>query len=287
MCFPCSFHWWGNEDVGFWVVLNETRSSVDGADFTAGLVLIDKPIGPTSFRMIQHVRRALQIKKVGHSGTLDPFASGLLIVCIGRPATRLIPRLMVGDKLYEAELRLGVETDTLDLEGRVVAEHQVPALDLAVVQACLDGFMGDQLQAPPAFSAVKHQGKPLYHYARNGVIVEKAPRPVRIDELTCTFLREEAMGIRVRCSKGTYIRTLAADIGKALGCGAHLTALRRLENGPFSVDTAVPGDLLADRDEARAMLLAQAIDIAALEQLMKKEESGDCGLTVGHDPVFA
>lgn len=264
-------------------MLSETGSPEDGADFTAGVVLIDKPIGPTSFRVVQQVRQAMQIKKVGHSGTLDPFASGLLIVCIGRPATRLIPRLMVGDKLYEAELRLGVETDTLDIEGRVVAEHQVPPLDISTVRSCLDTFMGDQLQTPPAYSAVKHQGKPLYHYARNGVIIEKEPRPVRIEELTCTFLREETMGIRVRCSKGTYIRTLAADIGQALGCGAHLTALRRLENGPFSVGKAIPGACLADRDVARAALLAQAIEIDAIEQFLKEEEAGDRACAV-HAP---
>lgn len=234
--------------------------------------------------MVQQVRRALQIKKVGHTGTLDPFASGLLIVCIGRPATRLIPRLMMGDKLYEAELRLGVETDTLDVEGRVVAEHQVPPLDFTVIHACLERFTGDQLQAPPAFSAVKHQGKPLYHYARSGVIIEKAPRPVRIDELTCTFLRQDALGIRVRCSKGTYIRTLAADIGHALGCGAHLTALRRLENGPFSVANSLPGALLADRDEARTALLAQAMDVTAIEQIVN-EKTGDCDCS-GHNPDF-
>ncbi|MBA3013865.1 MAG: tRNA pseudouridine(55) synthase TruB [Proteobacteria bacterium] len=255
--------------------MSDTQSPNGGTEFTAGLVLIDKPVGPTSFRMVQQVRRALQIKKVGHTGTLDPFASGLLIICIGRPATRLIPRLMLGDKLYEAEMRLGVETDTLDVEGRVVAEHQVPALDLTMVRACLDRFMGKQMQAPPAFSAVKHQGKPLYHYARNGVIIEKEPRPVQIDELSCTFLRGETMGIRVRCSKGTYIRTLAADIGKALGCGAHLTALRRLDNGPFSVSSAVSGALLADKDEARALLLAHAFGLAAIEQIINKEEAGN------------
>ncbi len=218
--------------------------------------------------MVQQVRRALQIKKVGHTGTLDPFASGLLIICVGRPATRMISRLMDGDKVYEAELRLGVETDTLDVEGRVVAEGQVPVLDMIAIRACLDRFLGEQLQAPPAFSAVKHEGKPLYQYARQGVIIEKAPRPVRILELDCTFQAGEAMGIRVRCSKGTYIRTLAADIGRALGCGAHLTALRRLANGPFSVTAALPGTVLADREAAQSALLAHAMSIDEVEALL-------------------
>lgn len=263
-----------------------SQAPAAGTEFTAGLILIDKPVGPTSFRVVQQVRRALQIKKVGHTGTLDPFASGLLIICIGRPATRLIPQLMLGDKLYEAEMRLGVETDTLDLEGQVLAERPVPVLNMDEVRVCLDRFTGAQLQAPPAFSAVKHQGKPLYHYARQGVVIAKEPRPVRIDELTCTFLRGDSLGIRVRCSKGTYIRTLAADIGRALGCGAHLTALRRLENGPFSVAAAVPGELLADRDAARVTLLAQAMDVAAVERLIREQEAGGFACTEP-EPVFA
>lgn len=234
----------------------------------AGVLLIDKPVGPTSFRVVQQVRRALQIKKVGHSGTLDPFASGLLIVCAGRPATRMIPLLMDGDKVYEAELQLGVETDTLDREGRVVAENRVPELDMPAVLACLERFRGPQLQAPPAFSAVKHEGKPLYHYARQGIMIEKQARLVQIDELHCTFLAKETMGLRVRCGKGTYIRTLAADIGRALGCGAHLTALRRLENGPFSVTAALSGAILADSEKARALLLDQAISIETLGKIL-------------------
>ena len=239
-------------------------------EFEAGVFLVDKPVGPTSFRIVQQVRRALGIKKVGHTGTLDPFASGLLLLCAGRPATRLIPRLMPGDKLYEAELKLGVETDTLDCEGRVLAERPVPTLDMLMVERCLQRFRGEQMQAPPAFSAVKHEGKPLYEYARQGVTIEKPARPVLISELTCTQLGEETMGIRVRCSKGTYIRTLAADIGRELGCGAHLTALRRLENGPFSVIAALPGKVLEDRDEARAALLAQCISLEEIDLILRQ-----------------
>ena len=238
--------------------------------FEAGIFLVDKPVGPTSFRIVQQVRRALQIKKVGHTGTLDPFASGLLIVCVGRPATRIIPRLMDGDKLYEARLKLGVETDTLDLEGQVVAEHQIPVLNTMMVEACLERFRGEQLQAPPAFSAVKHEGKPLYQYARQGVTIEKPARPVRILELTCTGLEQDTMGIRVRCSKGTYIRTLAADIGRCLGCGAHLTALRRLENGPFAVSAALDGTILGDREAARVALLSQVRSIEDIDLVLRQ-----------------
>ncbi len=223
---------------------------------------------------MQQVRRALQIKKVGHTGTLDPFASGLLIICVGRPATRMIPRLMDGDKVYEAKLKLGVETDTLDLEGRVLAACQVPTLDMIMVEDCLGRFRGEQMQAPPAFSAVKHEGKPLYQYARQGIIIEKAARPVLISELTCTDLGGDTMGIRVRCSKGTYIRTLAADIGRALGCGAHLTALRRLDNGPFSITAALPGTILEDREAARSALLAQFLSIEEIDLILRQGEMG-------------
>jgi len=242
--------------------------------FETGVFLVDKPVGPTSFRIVQQVRRALQIKKVGHTGTLDPFASGLLIICVGRPATRMIPRLMDGDKVYEAKLKLGVETDTLDIEGQVLAVQQVPTLDMTMVEECLGRFRGEKMQAPPAFSAVKHEGKPLYQYARQGIIIEKAARPVQISELTCTDLGEDTMGIRVRCSKGTYIRTLAADIGRVLGCGAHLTALRRLDNGPFSVTAALAGKVLEDREEARAALLAQAISIDEIDLILRQGELG-------------
>ena len=235
----------------------------------AGVFLIDKPAGPTSFRMVQRVRRLLKIKKVGHTGTLDPFASGLLIVCAGRPATRLTPQLMAGDKLYEATLRLGVETDTQDLEGQVISERPAPALDLAAAQSVLAGFLGERMQIPPAFSALKHQGRPLYQYARQGVLIEKEARRVRIEELVATFVKGERLGIRVRCGKGTYIRSLAADIGRALGCWAHLIELRRLENGPFSVAAAVSGHLLeGDEESARAVLLAGGLTLDGLAAWM-------------------
>lgn len=228
----------------------------------AGIFLVDKPVGPTSFRIVQQVRRALQIKKVGHTGTLDPFASGLLIVCAGRPATKIIPRLMAGDKEYVATLRLGIETDTLDVEGKVVAEKEVPLFDHDQLEACLRAFRGQQLQAPPAFSAAKHQGKPLYHYARQGITIEKAPRLITIQALDCLSFSKDELVLRVRCSKGTYIRTLAADIGKALGCGAHLTVLRRTVNGCFRVEDAVAGEALEERATAAESLLAKMLGVS-------------------------
>ena len=234
---------------------------LSGAGRDAGVFLIDKPVGPTSFRMVQLVRRALQIKKVGHAGTLDPFASGLLIICAGRPATRIIPQLMGGEKEYVATMQLGVETDTQDLTGRVVAENEVGSLSLPQVEGCLAGFLGEQLQVPPAYSALKHQGKPLYQYARQGIEVVKEPRPIEIFDLECLKLDEKSLSIRVVCSKGTYIRTLAADIGRGLGCGAHLTSLRRLRSGSFSVDDALSGAALEERHEAYKQLCSHWLQV--------------------------
>jgi len=227
---------------------------IGGCDVEAGVFLIDKPVGPTSFQVVRQVRRALGIKKVGHAGTLDPFASGLLILCAGRPATRIIDQLMGGDKIYEATLRLGVETDTQDLEGEVVVQRPVGELSRSTVEACLAGFVGEGLQTPPRYSALKHKGKPLYYYARKGIEVVKPPRPIIIRELSLLGLGPDWMTIRVLCGKGTYVRTLAADIGNQLGCGAHLIALRRLQSGPFSVTKALPGESLEDREQAQALL---------------------------------
>ncbi|MDG4474880.1 tRNA pseudouridine(55) synthase TruB [Thiovibrio frasassiensis] len=234
----------------------------------AGIFLVDKPVGPSSFRMVQLVRRALSIKKVGHAGTLDPFASGLLIICVGRPATRLISQFMDGNKWYEAVLKLGIETTTQDLEGEVVAQHVVPPLSREELEHCLSGFLGAQLQTPPQYSALKHMGKPLYHYARRGIIIEKAPRPITIFRLELLAAGADTVRILVECSKGTYIRTLAADIGGSLGCGAHLVALRRLQSGSFTVDSAVDGSLLQDPLAARDLLLAKALSVEEVEAML-------------------
>lgn len=228
---------------------------VNDLALTAGVVLVDKPVGPTSFRMVQQVRRALGIKKVGHAGTLDPFASGLLVICVSRAATRLISQLMEGEKEYLGVMRLGFETDSQDRDGTIIAEHPVPELDRATIEACLDRFVGPQLQQPPQFSALKHQGKPLYHYARQGIVIEKEPRPITIFSLEFIEYREQCLQIRVVCSKGTYVRTLATDIGRALGCGAYLQELRRTRSGPFDVKDAVDGALLADSGPARQLLV--------------------------------
>ena len=238
----------------------------------AGIFLVDKPVGPSSFRMVQLVRRALSIKKVGHAGTLDPFASGLLIICVGRPATRLISQFMDGSKRYEAVLQLGIETATQDLEGEVTARHEVRVFGQEELAHCLAGFMGEQMQTPPQYSALKHKGKPLYHYARQGITIEKAPRLITISRLELLEAGPDTLRILVDCSKGTYIRTLAADIGRALGCGAHLIALRRLHSGPFTVDDAVDGAMLQDSLSARQELLAKTLSVEEVLAKLARQE---------------
>ncbi|MBU0481485.1 MAG: tRNA pseudouridine(55) synthase TruB [Proteobacteria bacterium] len=223
----------------------------------AGIFPIDKPVGPTSFRVVQQVRRALGIKKTGHAGTLDPFASGLLVVCVGRPATRLVPWLMDGEKVYEAELCLGLETETFDLEGEIVARNEVGDIGEETISRCLASFTGSQLQVPPLYSALKHKGKPLYYYARKGIEISREARKVEIPEIKCLDFSRNILKIKVRCSKGTYIRTLASDIGRVLGCGACLSGLRRLQSGFLSVAEAVDGNVLADGVAAAEEILMQ------------------------------
>ncbi|PID75850.1 MAG: tRNA pseudouridine(55) synthase TruB [Deltaproteobacteria bacterium] len=208
----------------------------------AGVFLVDKPAGISSFAVVGRMRKILHIKKVGHAGTLDPFATGLLVVCAGRPATRLISLIMQGDKEYLADLRLGVTTTTQDPEGDIVERREVGSIDSSAILQCLAAFRGPQMQVPPAYSALKHKGKPLYYYARKGITIEKEPRPIEIKELEPVDGDIDIVGpdallrLRVVCSKGTYIRTLAADIGERLGCGAHLEALRRTKSGCFQID---------------------------------------------------
>ena len=230
-------------------------------EIESGVFTVDKPAGPSSFRMVQLVRRALNIKKTGHAGTLDPFATGLLVICSGRPATKLISQFMAGEKVYEATMLLGVETSTQDPEGEVVARQPVKDVTRARVDECLAGFVGEQTQVPPLYSALKHKGKPLYHYARKGIDIAREPRQITISEIECLDLGRETIRIKVRCGKGTYIRTLAADIGRVLGCGAHLTALRRLQSGFFSLDDAVDGAELADSEQAREILVENRLSV--------------------------
>jgi len=209
-----------------------------------GLLLVDKPRDVTSHDVIDVVRRALRTRKVGHAGTLDPLATGLLLVGVGR-ATRLLRFLGSLPKTYVGRARLGVETTTLDADGDVTSERTVRATQAAALEA-MAALLGESWQTPPAFSAVKVGGRKLYEAARRGDPVEAPPRRIRVDRFDLLGLEGADLDFAVECSAGTYVRVLLADVGAALGCGAHLTRLRRTEIGPFRVEDARPPDRVGD-----------------------------------------
>jgi len=209
-----------------------------------GLLLIDKPAGITSHDAVAIVRRTTRAKKVGHAGTLDPMATGLLVLGLGR-ATRLLRFLGDLPKTYEGTFRLGVETDTLDAEGDITRESPVAATDADVARA-MAAKLGESLQAPPAFSAAKVGGRKLYDAARRGEELRAAPRTVRVDRFDLLARNGVDVDFVAMVSGGTYVRVLAADVGSALGCGAHLTSLRRTAIGSFAVDDAKPPDEAGD-----------------------------------------
>ncbi|THF67130.1 tRNA pseudouridine(55) synthase TruB [Pseudothauera nasutitermitis] len=228
-----------------------------------GVLLLDKPQGLSSNHALQKARRLLNAAKAGHTGTLDPMATGLLPLAFGE-ATKFSQMLLDADKGYEADVRLGAETDTGDAEGEVIAS--APAtVDEAAVLAALDGFRGTIQQIPPMFSALKRDGRPLYEYARAGVEVAREARTIHIHELEALGFDGATLRIRVLCSKGTYIRTLAVDLGRVLGCGAHLSALRRTRIGPFTASDAVSMETLEAAAEGAACdaLLAPADALVA------------------------
>lgn len=211
-----------------------------------GVLLLDKPTGITSNGALQAVKRLYQAEKAGHTGTLDPFAGGLLPVCLGE-ATKFSQYQLEADKRYRAVLRLGVTTTTGDLEGDVL-ETRDAQFEPAQLDAVLARFVGPGMQTPPMYSALKFQGKPLYEYARAGITIERAARPVHIRSIELLGCTGVGLTLEVACSAGTYIRTLAEDIGAALGCGAHLTQLTRLSSGGFQLADAVGLDQLAADD---------------------------------------
>ncbi len=211
-----------------------------------GVLVVDKPKGPTSSDVVQVVRRALKVKKAGHTGTLDPMATGVLAICLG-DATRIAQVLTDGDKAYDATLKLGVTTDTLDAEGKVLETRAVPPLTAESLEAVFAKFRGTQQQTPPMYSAIKKDGKRLYELARAGEEVEREARTVTVHALTLNDFSADELKLSVACSKGFFVRTLAADLGEALGCGAHLTALRRTKSGPFSIARAMPLQAIVDR----------------------------------------
>jgi tRNA pseudouridine55 synthase len=197
-----------------------------------GILLLDKPAGLSSNAALQQVKRLYSAAKAGHTGSLDPLATGMLPLCLGE-ATKVSAFLLDGDKHYETLARLGSETDSGDAEGEVTASMPVPAYSRADIEAVLARFRGDIVQIPPMYSALKHQGQPLYKLARQGREVERKPRTVTIHRLELLEIRPDSLRLAVECSKGTYIRTLVVDIGRALGCGAHVAELRRTAAQPF------------------------------------------------------
>jgi tRNA pseudouridine55 synthase len=213
-----------------------------------GFLVVDKPQGWTSHDVVAAARRWLGTGRVGHLGTLDPLATGVLPLAV-REATKLVRFLEGGEKSYAGVIRLGVETDTLDGEGRVVERHAGPLPDEASVRAALAGFLGEIEQIPPMYSAVKLGGVPLHRLARRGEVVARKPKRVRIDRFECVGFAPPDVGIEVDCSAGTYVRALASDLGRRLGCGAHLAGLRRTRSGPFGEDQAVAADVLAREAE--------------------------------------
>jgi len=202
-----------------------------------GVLLVDKPAGLTSHDVVDRIRRHFGFDKVGHCGTLDPAATGLLIIVLGK-ATKLQDRLMADDKTYEGTMKLGVTTDSQDADGAVLAEKPVPPLTAAELETVLAKFRGDIQQIPPMVSAKKVGGVALYKLARKGKTVEREPRNVHIYDLRVLNLNLPFVEIRVTCTKGTYVRTICHDIGEALGCGAHLASLRRTRSGPLDIKDA-------------------------------------------------
>ena len=208
-----------------------------------GLLLVDKPSGPTSHDVVAQIRRRFRIPKVGHGGTLDPLATGLLVILLGK-GTKISERVMGHDKTYEATLRLGIETDSQDADGRIVAEKDAAAVTAAQVEEQFKLRLGDQMQLPPMVSAIKIKGVPLYKLARKGETVERPPKLIHVYRFDLLDFSAPDVRFVVECTKGTYVRTLAHDVGQSLGVGAHLVQLRRTKIGQLDVAHAHALDAL-------------------------------------------
>lgn len=206
-----------------------------------GALLVDKPAGPTSHDVVAAIRRQFKIGKVGHCGTLDPNATGLLVLVLGR-GTKLSEKLMADDKVYEGEIKFGVSTNSYDADGEVTATLPVPLLTLDELNQLAATFVGDQRQTPPMVSAVKKDGVPLYKLARKGMEVPREPRLIHIYHFRFLSYTEPLGRLQLACTKGTYVRSIAHELGQKVGCGAHLASLRRISSGRFNVADALPLD---------------------------------------------
>lgn len=262
-----------------------------------GVLLLDKPAGLTSNSALQRVKRLLGAQKAGHVGTLDPLATGLLPICVGE-ATKFSGQMLAADKAYAADVLLGATSATGDAEGPITSRAEV-AVSREQVETVLARFRGEILQTPPLYSALKRDGRPLYAYARAGETVEREARPVLIHELTLTAFAPPVLGIEVRCGKGTYIRVLAEDIGRALGCGGMISLLRRLAVGPYGItdatslaalealDLTARRALLAPVDSLVADLPARVLDAAEMRLLTTGREARPPGLADGIYRLYA
>jgi len=204
-----------------------------------GILIVDKPPLMTSFEVIEFVRKKLRIKKVGHSGTLDPLASGVLVILLGR-ATKLFKNFERLDKEYIATMRLGIETDTGDSGGKILRESSYENVTEEMVKCIFGEFLGEIYQVPPMVSAIKFKGKKLYELARKGIEIKRSPRKIKIEDLRLIGFALPQVEFYLRCSKGTYVRALASDIGERLGCFAHICKIKRTSIGPFRIEEAIP-----------------------------------------------
>jgi len=248
-----------------------------------GIILLDKRLGVSSNKALQEVRRLFNANKAGHTGSLDPLATGLLPLCFGE-ATKVSALMLDDDKRYQVTMKLGLMTDTGDAEGQVIETKPVPELSIEQIQCCLAKFMGLQAQVPPMYSALKLNGKKLYELAREGITVERAPRQITIYELHLLDATFDTLTLDVACSKGTYIRSLAEDIGHDLGCGATVTALRRTQAGQFLLANAKTIEQLSalTYDELQANLMACDKPLEKLPALHLSEQQAKA-ISYGQD----
>ena len=248
-----------------------------------GIILLDKRLGVSSNKALQEVRRLFNANKAGHTGSLDPLATGLLPLCFGE-ATKVSALMLDDDKRYQVTMKLGLMTDTGDAEGQVIETKPVPELSIEQIQCCLAKFMGLQAQVPPMYSALKLNGKKLYELAREGITVERAPRQITIYELHLLDATFDTLTLDVACSKGTYIRSLAEDIGHDLGCGATVTALRRTQAGQFLLANAKTIEQLSalTYDELQANLMACDKPLEKLPALHLSEQQAKA-ISFGQD----
>ena len=232
-----------------------------------GILNLNKPPRITSRQAVDYVKRLLNVKKAGHGGTLDPEATGVLLICLGN-GTKLFEALQAGTKEYEGTFTLGITTDTLDANGQVTKTLDASQVTPDQIQFVCQQFIGEIEQMPPMFSAVKHKGKPLYKLARRGIEVERRPRQVSIESIELLLFSLPEVRFRVVCSKGTYIRTLASDIGTVLGCGAHLSELTRTRSGVFTIDSAYTFDSLERTPKSAAQAV---IPIDVVDNMLKRQ----------------